>query len=335
MNSRCKRACFYCRPSGEAVSTAAGAELAPDDLLAVAAAVRAQGVNSIKLTGGDPALYDPLVDVVRRLRDEAGYTDIEVISRHPLIGTRAQDLAKAGVTLFNISLDTLDEELHKDICGVDDHEQVLDALRACVATGVPVKVNVVVMAGINDAEVLALVEFCDQAGVAAVKLLDVIRDLGEGTETFTRRLQIHRGKQLPDVYVSLENLAGDLRVQAVAEEVRQQGGLGHPMTVFTMPSGMEVVVKDSTAGAWYGSVCRGCPLFPCHDALMALRLTADSRLQFCLLREDVTVDVAAVLAEGVPGELESRIEAAFQVYTEARFRPGAGTPQQLMAGARS
>ncbi|MBL1101915.1 radical SAM protein [Streptomyces coffeae] len=334
VNSRCGRACFFCRPSGEAVSTASGCELRPDDLLRVAQVVRDHGVDSIKLTGGDPALYEPLTDVVRRLRDEAGFTDVEVISRHPLIGDRAQELADAGVTLFNISLDTLDPALHHEVCGVDDHAEVIGALERCVATSVPVKVNVVVMEGINDHEVPQLAEFCEGLGVASMKLLDIIKDLGEGAKSFTRRLRIKRGRNLSELYVPLERLAAELRLRAVNEQVRQQGGLGHPMSVFTMPSGMEVVVKDSTAGAWYGSVCRGCSFFPCHDALMALRLTSDLRMQFCLLREDVTVDLAPFLASGTAGEMEARVQAALEVYEDAQFRPGASTPQQLLEVGR-
>ncbi len=319
VNSRCKRACSYCRPSGEAVATAMDAELAPDDLLRVAHAVRARGLTSVKLTGGDPALYGPLVEVVRRLRDEAGFTEIEVISRHPRIGDLAEDLARAGVTLFNVSLDTLDPELHHEICNVDDHGEVVAAIKRCVATAVPVKVNVVVMAGVNDAEVPALVEMCKDAGVHSVKLLDVIKDLDAGSESYARRLKTKRGRTLQDVYMSLGDITAALRRRSVHEETVHQGGLGHPMTVLTLPSGTKAVVKDSTAGAWYGSVCRGCPLFPCHDALMALRLTADMRLQFCLLREDNLIDLTPALAEDTDERLHAQVEAAFEMYADARF----------------
>ncbi|MET9956028.1 radical SAM protein [Streptomyces sp. NPDC006339] len=333
VNSRCKRSCFYCRPSGEAVATESGTDLDPDRLLAVAAAVKAQGVDSVKLTGGDPALYGPLVDVVRRLREEAGMREVEVISRHPRIGELAPALAEAGVTQFNVSLDTLDPDLHREICGPDDHAEVLDAIRACVATGLPVKVNVVVMSGINTPEIEPLIGWCEEAGVDSVKLLDIIKDLGEGAESYERRLQIKRKMNLPDLYVPLENLAEGLRKRAVAEQVVQQGGLGHPMTVFTMPSGTKVVVKDSTAGAWYGAVCRGCPLFPCHDALMALRLTADARLQFCLLREDVTVDLAPLLDAGDTKGVAAHVEAAFEMYAAADFRKHA-EPTELAGVSR-
>ena len=162
VNSRCGRACFFCRPSGEAVATVAAAELAVDELVRVAAVVRRTGVGGIKLTGGDPALYGPLEEAVRRLRQEAGFDEIEVISRHPLIGGRAAGLAGAGVTQFNMSVDTLDPVLHHEICGVDDLQAVLDALGACVATGVPVKVNTVVTESVKIFWTLSCQLFCSR-----------------------------------------------------------------------------------------------------------------------------------------------------------------------------
>jgi GTP 3',8-cyclase len=319
VNSRCGRACFFCRPSGEAVATVAGAELAVDDLVAVGAAVRAAGITGIKLTGGDPALYEPLEFAVSQLR-RLGFDEIEVISRHPRIGRRAGALARAGVTLFNMSVDTLDPVLHKEITGVDDHGEVLAALAACVATGVPVKVNAVVMAGINDGELARLADYCAQVGVRTLKLLDVIKDLDAGAESFARRLAITRQMDIVDLYKPLELTTAAFRARAVSVATRTQGGLGHPMTVLTMASGFEVVVKDSDAGAWYGSVCSGCPFFPCHDALMALRLTADLRLQFCLLREDITVPVDALVRAHDSGALERVVADAVAMYSTATFQ---------------
>jgi len=107
VNSRCGRACFFCRPSGEAVATKPDVALRLEDLIRVGAVIRRLGIESVKLTGGDPALYEPLEDAVFRLRQEVGFRDVEVISRHPIIGRRAAKLAQCGVTQFNISIDTL------------------------------------------------------------------------------------------------------------------------------------------------------------------------------------------------------------------------------------
>jgi cyclic pyranopterin phosphate synthase len=324
LNARCGRACFFCRPSGEAVATAAGLELSVDELLAVASTVRRLGITSIKLTGGDPALYGPLEEAVARLRTEAGFDEIEVISRHPRIGERAARLAQLGVTQFNMSVDTLDPALHHELCGVDDLPAVLGALDMCVATGVPVKVNTVVMGGINDADIPELAAYCAGAGVHTLKLLDVIKDLDAGAESFARRLAIRRGKRLTDLYIPLEGFASRFGADAVRREVRTQGGLGHPMTALLLPSGLEILLKDSRAGAWYGSICHGCVFYPCHDALMALRLTADLRLQFCLLREDVTLDLRNAVSDAE--RLEDLVRQALEPYRTATFRPSpAGT----------
>ncbi|MEV0773609.1 radical SAM protein [Nocardia salmonicida] len=318
LNARCGRSCFFCRPSGEAVSTAPRSELSVDHLIAVATQVRAAGIDSIKLTGGDPALYDQLELAVHRLRNEAGFSEIEVISRHPRIGERAEELAALGVSQFNMSIDTLDPDLHRELCGVDDLPQILDALRRCAATGVPVKVNTVVMGGINDAEMPKLAEFCADTGIGTLKLLDVIKDLDAGAESFARRLAIRRGKTLQELYMPLDVFAAQFGENAVSTEVIGQGGLGHPMTTITLRSGLRVMLKDSKAGAWYGSVCDKCPLYPCHDALMALRLTADLRLQYCLLREDNTIDLADQI--GDPVRLARTIGDALAPYTAATFR---------------
>jgi cyclic pyranopterin phosphate synthase len=317
LNSRCGRACFFCRPSGEAVATHANQELDVDELMAVAQTVRRFGIRDVKLTGGDPALYSPLEEAVYRLRNEAKYEEIELISRHPLIGPRAERLAVAGVTKFNISIDTLEPSLHHELCGVNDLPGVLDALDACLATGRPCKVNTVVMAGINDGEIPNLIAFCARRGVRTLKLLDVIKDLDEGTESFARRLAIKRGTQLRNLYQPLSIVADKLRATAVSESTSTQGGLGHPMTSLVMPGGLEVLLKDSNNGAWYATMCRSCAFFPCHDALMALRLTSDLRLQFCLLREDVTVSLADKI--GHPDVLEATVREALAVYAGAAF----------------
>lgn len=333
LNARCGRACFFCRPSGEAVATAAGTELKIDDLIAVAKVMRTAGVPSIKLTGGDPALYDPLEEAVARLRREADFEEIEVISRHPLIGERAERLAALGVTQFNMSIDTLNKRLHHELCGVDDLPEVIGALQQCVKTGVPVKVNTVVMGGVNDDEVSSLASFCARNGVRTLKLLDVIKDLDDGGESFARRLAIKRGKKLTELYMPLEIFAEKFATAAVKQEVRTQGDLGHPMTVVTLLSGLEVLLKDSSNGAWYGSVCKGCPFFPCHDALMALRLTADLRLQFCLLRQDNTVELARIVHD--EDQLRTAVDAALKPYTSAHFHSAGSKAQPIVEEVRS
>jgi cyclic pyranopterin phosphate synthase len=277
-------------------------------------------MTDLKLTGGDPALYDPLIDVVAAVKRRTAIKNVEVISRHPRIGELATGLAAAGVDRFNVSLDTLSPELHRRICGVDDLPRLLDAIMTLVGTGVPVKLNTVVMAGINDTEIMSLISFAETAGIRSLKLLDVIEDLDLGKEFHLTRLRKETGAStLSDLYRPLADISGRLSAMAVKVEVQTQGDLGHPMQVFSLAGGLQVIVKDSKAGAWYGEICRGCRFFPCHDALMALRLTPDLRAQFCLLRDDITIDIAPIVRDKNQSLLRDELARICNEYDRAQF----------------
>jgi cyclic pyranopterin phosphate synthase len=318
VNATCGRACFYCRPSGEAITTDFRKELNPDDLINIAEECLRHGIRSIKLTGGDPALWLPLIEVVRRLKQEVGFEEVHIISRHPKIGNLASELFSVGTDLINISIDTLNPKLHHNITGINDLSEVIAATQLAIASKVNVKVNTVVMAGVNDHEIEDLVLYFESIGISELKLLDVIQDLDAGNESFSHRLLKHNRGKLSDLYVPLLSIIEKFRLRAVSEEVVNQGGLGHPMIVLKLPSGMKLTIKDHSTGVWYGSICNTCSHFPCHDALMALRLTADLRLQFCLLREDISVDLKPILANN-PLALHDEISRAFDIYRNAEF----------------
>ena len=322
VNSRCGRACFFCRPSGEAVATSAGTALDIDTVVRVCHELKLQGITEFKLTGGDPALWEPLADCVRRLRVEVGASGLEVISRHPRIGARAKELREAGLERINLSIDSLKPEIHQRVTGVDDLTDVLAALTQCVSLGFDCKVNTVVMHGVNDGELSGLVDFCERNGVSVLKLLDVIRDLEDGTETFKSRLAVVGLSSLRSLYASLERIRTELECRAVETTMVVQGGLGHPMTAFRLPSGLTVLLKDHRAGAWYAEHCATCRHYPCHDALMAIRLTPDCRLQFCLLRHDICVDIRRAVDDIDGGPLRTAIAAALSVYHSAVFAAG-------------
>jgi len=318
VNSRCGRACFFCRPSGEAVSTKAGTELDPNTAFEIVDICTKLGVSDVKITGGDPALWNPLVACAARIKSELN-CHLDVISRHPKIADHAEGLADAGVDLFNMSVDTLDSDLHKKITGIDDLPSVLAALAKCVDSGIETKVNMVVMSGINDHEIDAIIEFCERNGVKQLKLLDLMTDLEDGEENYSRRLQLLGVGSLRDIYLPLDVISEKLHAKSVDMRVFQQAGLGNPMKSFKMPSGLEVIVKDHHAGAYYGSICKGCNHYPCHSALMAIRLTADARIQYCLLREDICVDTKLLTERSA---IESAIKNALTVYDKATFHPG-------------
>ena len=317
VNSNCGRACYYCRPAGESSSDRGTVQICEEALISIAKSLKRLGIESLKLTGGDPALWPSLQNAVHRLKQEVGIRNIEILSRHPRIGTLAAGLAAAGVDLFNVSVDTLDPVVHKQITGCDDLPLLLAALQSCVRTGVLCKVNMVVLQGVNVGEVDDLVAFCEQIGVRRLKLLDVITDMHEGGGSFATRLARIRGQRLEELYSPLAAIDRRLGLRALARSMEFQGALGHPMTKLMLPSGLEVLFKDSSAGRWYGDLCNGCLHYPCHDALMALRITPDLKAQFCLLNDTVSLNIKKTIDD--PAALDDALGEAFRIYAGARF----------------
>ncbi|MCZ7601634.1 MAG: radical SAM protein [Melioribacteraceae bacterium] len=323
VNSRCERHCFYCRPSGESLPIKNNLQIELDKLLGICSFFKDMGVTDIKITGGDPALWEPLVHCVTKLKNELGFRQVHVISRHPRMGELCTDLAEAGVDLINFSLDTLNKDLYVKITGREDLEELLVSISRCVEAGVKCKVNTVIMKGVNDKELPDILKFCEVNKVSEVKLLDMIKDLDLGDESYIKRLKIITGKEntkLTDLYLPLQGIKEKLQEKSLKTETIYQGGLGHPMTKITLESGLDVVVKDHLQGAWYGSVCKNCKFYPCHDALMAIRLTPDYRLQFCLLREDTAINLLPYLIQNDTEIIKQELKSALSVYEKAYFR---------------
>jgi cyclic pyranopterin phosphate synthase len=289
------------------------------------------GGEFIKLTGGDPSLWEPIVPTVAGLKKMPGLRGVEVISRHPRIGTLASPLVNAGADVINISIDTLRADRHHQITGINDLDAVLEAARVCSKSGAKCKINTVVMRGVNDDELEDLVTFCEQNKIASIKFLDVIGDIDAGTESFAQRLRVVGREAVDSLYVPLQGFVDQFRTRAVRSFIAGQGGLGHPMIVLVLESGLQLIFKDHLAGAWYGSICQGCRHYPCHDALMALRVSADLRLQFCLLGDEFSIDLRPSLEAG-PRSVCNTIAAALDVYDHAAFR-GPSTPFNTRIGA--
>jgi len=157
---KCNLRCAYCMPRG-VVNTARLAELLTNDELVELAAIFAElGVTKIRLTGGEPLLRPGLAEMVRRLSQLAGITQVAMSTNGVLLKRHAHALKEAGLQRVNVSLDTLSRERFAQITGMDQWQTVIDGIVEAKRVGLePVKVNTVLMKGVNDDEILALVGF--------------------------------------------------------------------------------------------------------------------------------------------------------------------------------
>jgi len=318
VTGRCGKACLYCRAGGEGTTVPTEGELSAKDFSDIVGLLANHGVRQVKLTGGDPMLREDIVDIVHRLKGIAGIDTVDLVTRHPRAGKLALALKQAGLDLLNFSIDSLNHETWKRIVRVTEHslEELIDAVYMAAETGIPIRLNTVVLRDINAHEIPDLIEFASKIK-AELKLLEVIRDI----PAFPNTDPLVGAKQ----YVRLDRFAEELETKAKSiEVVTQSGGLGHPMRRLYMPNKAIITIKSIMAGAWHSSiVCLRCSNFPCDDAIMALRLTPLGELQLCLLRPDLNVNIWGMIHEGSsPKEIDRAIQRVLSIYRRAQFFSG-------------
>ena len=164
VTDRCDLRCFYCMPKGFRDFQEPDHWLTFDEIERVMGAFARLGVRRVRLTGGEPLVRKGLPDLARRLAALPGVEDLSLSTNCTRMARHATDLHAAGISRINVSLDSLRPERFRQITG-GRLDKVMDGLMAASAAGfAPIKINMVVMGGVNDDEVGDMVEFCIEHG---------------------------------------------------------------------------------------------------------------------------------------------------------------------------
>ena len=163
---KCNLRCRYCMPHGFVSRQRMADLLTNDELVTLAGLFVELGVRKIRLTGGEPLLRPGLVEIVRRLAAMPQVGELAMSTNGVLLQRYAAALKAAGLDRVNVSLDTLLPERFAAITGTACWQAVIDGILAAQAAGLtPVKVNVVLMRGVNDDEILPLTDFAAAHGL--------------------------------------------------------------------------------------------------------------------------------------------------------------------------
>jgi len=181
VTDRCNLRCFYCMPKEGIVKTAHDAILSYEELLLIAEAAVNIGIEKIRITGGEPLVRAGIVGFLEKLSTIPGLKHLALTTNGLLLAEMASDLYKAGVQRLNVSLDSLNPQTFSDITRGGDLGNVLAGLKAAEQAGFPPpKVNVVIMRGINDAEVIDFAEMTREYGnpVRFIEYMPVVKEKG-------------------------------------------------------------------------------------------------------------------------------------------------------------
>ncbi|GAA0275139.1 GTP 3',8-cyclase MoaA [Actinomadura nitritigenes] len=258
LTDRCNLRCSYCMPP-EGLDWLPKPELLTDDEVVrlVGLAVGELGVTEVRYTGGEPLLRRGLPDIVRRTAALEPRAELSLTTNGIGLARLAGPLADAGLDRVNVSLDTLDPATFKRLAHRDRFADVLAGLEAARAAGLePVKINAVLMRGINDHEAPALLRFCLERGYRLRFIEQMPLDAQHG---WTRQNMITADE-------ILERLSAEFDLAPDAGHDRGSA----PAETFVVGGGPETV-------GVIGSVTR-----PFCGACDRVRLTADGQVRNCL-----------------------------------------------------
>jgi GTP 3',8-cyclase len=160
VTDRCNIRCFYCMPAGDIAFSPRSELLSFEEITRVVRILVGQGVHDVRLTGGEPLVRRDVVGLVRMLSEIPGIGDLAMTTNAILLPKFAQGLRDAGLRRLNISLDTLNEEVFKQISRRDGVDRVLAGIDAALDAGFEkIRLNALAIRGLSEAEIESLVEF--------------------------------------------------------------------------------------------------------------------------------------------------------------------------------
>lgn len=178
LNSVCNLHCCYCHSEGESINGCARGKiqdgLSKEEIIEVVSVLQSLGVKTLKITGGEPTLRKDLADIISSIPKGV---NVSLTTNGTKLKELAPKLKAAGLTRVNVSLDSLKRERYAQITGSDILPDVLEGIEAAVSAGLtPVKINTVLLPGINDDEIddfLAFVRGRDELILQFIELMDM------------------------------------------------------------------------------------------------------------------------------------------------------------------
>ncbi|MBN1642950.1 MAG: GTP 3',8-cyclase MoaA [Anaerolineae bacterium] len=274
VTDRCNLRCVYCMPPEGVPSVPHDEILRYEEIETVARAAAALGIHKVRLTGGEPLVRRGIADLVRALASIPGIDDLSMTTNGLLLPQYADDLARAGLRRVNVSLDTLRPDRYRQITRRGELSAALAGIGAAHAAGLtPVKINVVVVRGLNDDEVVDLARrtVSDGWNVRFIEWMPI----GDPD------VRIHSADwtvETAEVRAQIEAAFGPLQAAAT-------GVGGGPARYYRVPGAAGTIGFISPLSEHFCSACN------------RLRLTADGKLRPCLL-SNREIDLRAPLRSG-------------------------------------
>ena len=185
LTDRCNLRCVYCMPEEGITKKAHNDIVRFEDLEKVISAFAALGIKKVRFTGGEPLILKGIEKLIRFTSSIQSIYDVSLTTNGILLYDKAKELKLSGLNRVNISLDTLNKDKYKEITRGGDINKVFSAIEKCISIDLkPVKINVVLMRGINDDEVNDFINLTKDMPVQ-VRFIELM-PIGEGLKLYEK-----------------------------------------------------------------------------------------------------------------------------------------------------
>lgn len=272
----CNLRCIYCRAIDDPCDLVKSFALSAEDIAKVAEAGVRCGIKQVRLTGGEPLIRPDIVEIIERLAAIPGMEEISLTTNGILLNRLALPLARAGLKRVNISLDTLDKAKFFRITRGGSFDMVWEGIAAAEEAGLtPIKINAVVVKGLNDDELVSLASLSLKKPwhIRFIELMPVgnMESWGDGFPL------------APDRFISKQEMLSHLSELNLEPDVTKAGN--GPARMYRIPGGIGMIGFISPIGEHFCASCN------------RLRLTSDGFLRPCLLL-DREIDIKESLKNG-------------------------------------
>ncbi len=293
---RCNFRCQYCMPEDADLDYIQAQEiLSNDELISLIDQVfRPLGFSKFRLTGGEPLLRKGLVSLVEQIASHPHTQDLSLTTNGYLLTDLGRSLYEAGLRRINISLDSLDANVFRQITGRNHWQKVWSGIQTAYDLGFnPLKLNVVVIPGVNDQEILDL---------AALSI--------------DRAWHIRFIEFMPIGNMDLFTHKGWVDSSSLRQQISDRFGLESSICLGNGPAD---VWKIPNAKGTLGFISQMSECF--CDRCNRVRLSADGWLRPCLLNESGQIDLKTALRSGIDfSQLRHQVQELLNLKSEINFK---------------
>jgi cyclic pyranopterin phosphate synthase len=247
-------------------------EMTPDEIFQILKIAKKMSIEKIRFSGGEPLLRKDIVTIVEKT-SSLNFKDISITTNGILLGKYADALVEAGLNRVNVSFDTLNPKIYKVITTKNYLNEAKEGILKGVNAGLnPVKINMVVMKGINDKEITEMFKFTKKNGLV-LQLIELLKSENCSDDVFSEKYHF----DMDPLEKDFEKLADKVKVRNFMQDRKK----------YFIDNGEIEVVRpmDNT------KFCENCT---------RLRITPEGKIKPCLLRNDNLIDIISYIRNKSP-----------------------------------